>query len=385
MSVTMSTLGVKAAIIMGQSPPGESYNKSGQGAPLLNGPTEFGPRNPTAKQWTTNPKKFCIPGDVLFCVRGATAGRLNIADKEYCLGRGLAAIRGKKNTFNTEFLRYVLANGYARFQSRGVGSTFINISADELAKFPVPDLPLTEQKRIAGILDAADALRAKRREALAQLDSLLQSSFLDLFGDPVTNPMGWPVRAMESVSEILTGFAFPSGKYLSDGNGIALCRGINVGLGCLSWDERVDWTSPHEESLNRYELKLDDIILAMDRPWINGGLKTATVREYDLPSLLVQRVARIRAKDPTAQTLLYALIRHPIFERHCKPTETTIPHISPRELKSFQIIWPPLTLQQKFATIVESVERQKKRQRAHLAELDALFAALQHRAFRGEL
>ena len=62
-------------------------------------------------------------------------------------------------------------------------------------QIPLP--PLAEQKRIAGILDAADALRAKRREALAQLDTLLQSTFLDMFGDPVTNPMGWEVRELK--------------------------------------------------------------------------------------------------------------------------------------------------------------------------------------------
>ena len=62
------------------------------------------------------------------------------------------------------------------------------------SKIPLP--PLAEQKRIAGILDAADALRAKRREALAQLDTLIQSTFLDMFGDPVTNPMGWEVRSL---------------------------------------------------------------------------------------------------------------------------------------------------------------------------------------------
>ena len=73
--------------------------------------------------------------------------------------------------------------------------------ANFAARLPVPLPALAEQKRIAGILDAADALRAKRREALAQLDILLQSTFLDMFGDPVTNPMGWTkVRSGEAVS-----------------------------------------------------------------------------------------------------------------------------------------------------------------------------------------
>ena len=75
----------------------------------------------------------------------------------------------------------------------------------ELERLPVPFPPLDEQKRIAGILDAADALRAKRREALAELDTLLQSTFLDMFGDPVTNPMKWDTSPLGEVGEVITG------------------------------------------------------------------------------------------------------------------------------------------------------------------------------------
>jgi restriction endonuclease S subunit len=162
MSAPLSKLGDQTTIIMGQSPPGESYNKERAGFPLLNGPTEFGPIHPTEKQWTTEPTKLCEPGDALFCVRGATAGRLNVADKTYCLGRGLAAIRSKPGKFDAGFLLHILRNGYAKFQARGVGSTFINISSEELSKFEVPALPLAEQRRIAGLLDRAEALQGRR-------------------------------------------------------------------------------------------------------------------------------------------------------------------------------------------------------------------------------
>src|SRR5438105_2939787 len=85
-----------AEIVMGQSPEGNTYNVSGQGVPLLNGPTEFTNRFPIIKQWTTSPTKLCKKGDILFCVRGSSTGRINIADKVYCLGRGVAAIRAKE-------------------------------------------------------------------------------------------------------------------------------------------------------------------------------------------------------------------------------------------------------------------------------------------------
>ena len=89
--------------------------------------------------------------------------------------------------------------------SRCSGANLPRLSPKQLASFKIPLPPFAEQKRIAGILDAADALRAKRREALAQLDTLLQSTFLDIFGDPVTNPMGWEERGLGELTQD-TGF-----------------------------------------------------------------------------------------------------------------------------------------------------------------------------------
>ena len=82
---------------------------------------------------------------------------------------------------------------------------------------------------------------------------------------------------------------------------------------------------------------------------------------------------------------LFHLLNHPAFTRHCRPTETTIPHISPKDIRSFAFPVPPISLQREFARRVTAVEALKTAQRASLAELDALFATLQHRAFRGEL
>jgi type I restriction enzyme, S subunit len=263
--------------------------------------------------------------------------------------------------------------------------TVKHLSVKKLNDAEIPLPPLAEQKRIAAILDKADELRTKRRESLAQLDQLIQSTFLEMFGDPVTNPKGWEVKSMGQTCDLITGFAFPSDKFIKAGKGIALCRGINVGLGTTNWKDRVDWPVHYDSQLSRFELQKGDIVLAMDRPWISGGLKVATTMESDLPALLVQRVTRIRATAIIEQSLIYALIRNKHFELHCNPTETTVPHISPKDLKSFPIMLPPLNLQKHFASVVQSIEQQKTRIQTHLTELDTLFASLQSRAFNGEL
>jgi type I restriction enzyme S subunit len=124
-------------IEMGQSPPGETYNETGLGEPLLNGPTEFGEVHPVARQWTTQPARFAEAGDILFCVRGATTGRTNLADRRYCIGRGLAAIRGRGGQATTEFLRLVLRFVVGQLLREAGGSTFPNLPGEKLASFRV--------------------------------------------------------------------------------------------------------------------------------------------------------------------------------------------------------------------------------------------------------
>lgn len=129
-----------ANINMGQSPKGDSYNTKGVGMPLLNGPTEFGIKYPIEKQWTSKPTKMAEKGSILFCVRGATAGRMNWADKEYCVGRGVASINSNSVVSN-EYLYLILKGKYSYFQNVGQGSTFINIGKELLSNLliPIPD------------------------------------------------------------------------------------------------------------------------------------------------------------------------------------------------------------------------------------------------------
>jgi len=150
-------LGEDAKIIMGQSPNGKSYNKKAIGIPVLNGPTEFTDTCPVPIQYTTEPTKKCIKGDILFCVRGSTTGRMNTADQEYCIGRGLAAIRGDNNSI-TEYINYVLQNlaKVVLRKAKDMGSTFPNVNSKELNGYLLGRPPIKEQIKIASILTSTD-------------------------------------------------------------------------------------------------------------------------------------------------------------------------------------------------------------------------------------
>jgi len=175
----VKTLDKVAPINMGQSPIGNSYNFDKDGSPLLNGPTEFGERHPTPRQWTTSPTKFCKAGDILICVRGATTGKMNWADQEYCIGRGLAALSVDKTKCIPEYVYYFVQTQTQEILSRTAGSTFPNLPGEKLKTLPIPVPPLDEQRRIVAYLDSVQARLASLRELQSatgeELSALLPS------------------------------------------------------------------------------------------------------------------------------------------------------------------------------------------------------------------
>ena len=194
------TLGDVATIIMGQSPPGSTVSNE-PGVALLNGPTEFGPHHPEAVQFTTDPRKFAHPGDLLFCVRGSTTGRMNWADQEYAIGRGVAAIRHAEDPALQPLLRGAIEVALPELLTAATGSTFPNVSASQIADIPFPDLSVKEQRVIAHVLGTLDdkiELNRRMNETLeAMARALFKSWFVDF--EPVRAKMEGRWRRGESL------------------------------------------------------------------------------------------------------------------------------------------------------------------------------------------
>ena len=167
-------------VIMGQSPPGDSYNQEGEGVPLLNGPTEFTDRHPVKIQWTTKPTKYCEDKDILLCVRGSTTGRMNISNDKYCIGRGVAAIRGK-SIFRTDFLEFVLRYSVDEIMRVASGSTFPNIDSKTLKAIKLPKLIERQQDVIIEKLKNLDETRIEAQEKMKVSQSLQKSLINQIF------------------------------------------------------------------------------------------------------------------------------------------------------------------------------------------------------------
>ncbi|MFP4542053.1 MAG: restriction endonuclease subunit S [Opitutales bacterium] len=250
----------------------------------------------------------------------------------------------------------------------------------DLRELDIPLPPLAEQKRIAGILDAADALRAKRRAALAQLDTLLQSTFLYLFDDPVTNPKGWEVQLFGTICDVRDG-THDSPKYVQDGRPLLTSKNFK--------DGRVDYSGANLVSerdfvqINkRSKVDVGDLVMPMI-----GTIGNPVLIEAE-PDFVIKNVALIKFGDasPDCRFIRSLLCSHYFDHVTSKSNRGgTQKFVALKDLRALPIPLPPLPLQRQFAEIVASVERQKARMRAHLAELDTLFASLQQRAFRGEL
>jgi len=174
--------------------------------------------------------------------------------------------------------------------------------------------------------------------------------------------MAWNHTTLEKYIDLLTGFAFKSSSYIEDEdeNSVRLLRGDNIVQNRLRWDNVKRYLIKNVDNLDKYFLFDNDIVIAMDRTWVNAGMKLSLVKKEDLPCLLVQRVARIRAKEELNQFFLFYLFNSYRFEQYVKgvQTETAIPHISAKQIKEFSVSIPPIAEQRKIAEILGTCDRQ---------------------------
>jgi len=304
----------------------------------------------------------------------------------------LIRARQTKPKLDPKFFVHYLRQDHVRTQmiSRAGKVAITNINQERLGSLKIPLPPLAEQRRIAEVLDRAEALRAKRRAALAQLDSLTQSLFLDLFGDDGANPKKWPVRAVaDYVREFQGGKSIESesGENVTTRNRVLKVSAV-TGMKFLAHESKPvpDSYEPPKEHF----AKPGDLLFSRANTTELVGA-VAYVESTPPNVLLPDKLWRFVWRDPAAiePLFVWALFQTPTLRREigrrATGTSGSMKNISQEKVFGIRTILPPIELQREFARRVTAVEALKTAQRASLAELDALFATLQHRAFRGEL
>jgi len=365
-------------VIAGQSPPSTSYNDKKEGLPFFQGKADFGALNPKVRMWCSEPKKVSEPNDILMSVR-APVGPTNINNVTACIGRGLSAIRCSDRIERNFLLHYLRYNEH-KIADKGTGSTFKAITQKELKALQIPLPPLAEQKKIAAILDAADRLRQKDAQLIAKYNTLSQSLFLDMFGDPVNNQMNWEMKKFGGTyTSLRYGVSTPP---LYADEGIAFVRATNVKMGTVVL-KGMKYIS-QDEALKISKCKLSEGDLIVVRSGANTGDCCRIPSSYEGAYGGFDMIIEI--KEPFS-TFYNFLLNTKAGKAILKPLTRRAgqPHLNSQQMSKLNLIAPPDFLQNQFAERIQAIEVQKQQAQASLQKSEDLFNSLLQRAFRGEL
>jgi len=297
-------------------------------------------------------------------------------------------IRPGKNIVS-EYLAHLITMPESQRQllQRQVGSAQAVVNTSVLKAWEIPLPPIAQQKRIAAILDKAEELRGLRWQALGALDAIVQSIFLEMFGDPVTNPKGWKTHLLDDliVDGLQNGLYKPSSDY---GEGTPILRIDAFYSGRVTKLDSLKRVRISEAEQETYGLQEDDIVINRVNSIEYLG-KSALIPKLHEPTVFESNMMRFRLKQKNAcPRFIVEFLQTPFIKVQIRTgTKDAVNQssINQQDVRGFQIRVPPLSLQQEFARRVEAIEQLKTTHRQSLTQLDALFASLQHRAFRGDL
>lgn len=338
-------------IIMGQSPSSDSYNVKGQGLPFFQGNADFGKLYPSVRLWCNCPIKKAEAGDLLVSVR-APIGAVNLANQKCCIGRGLAALRPYRDKCDAMYLYYLIKAGKNKLNWLGTGSTFKAITRSSLLSFNVPDYCIAFQRKISGKLWSVDKLIHQRNEQLKLFDLLIQSRFVELFGNPVINQKRFPVKQVGDVIDFIGGSQPPKNvfEYTPTEENIRLIQ---------IRDYRTDKYKTYiPRKLAKRFCTADDIMIGRYGPpifQILGGIEGS----YNVA--LMKAVPKMGNREFIRWFLKQECLLH-YLEGMSKRTAGQ-DGIQMDKLKKYPFPYPPIELQNQFANFAKQLDKSKYRGR----------------------
>ena len=289
------------------------------------------------------PEFYLATGDIVMGMSGSIENIAKVQGDDLPCALNQRVGRFVLRAVDDGFLWYLIqSNGFKQQVSlAATGTAQLNISSDQvgntLVSWPVS---LLEQNIIAAFLDYETARIDRLIAQQQQLIELLKEKRQAVISHAVKPRPNEKHVKISYVIDLLTGFPFPSSEFKQSGeNIIRLLRGVNVGVDQVKWDDTVFWDSQDCDSLKGYHLQCGDIVFGMDRPWISNGARVAEISNDDMPCLLLQRVARIRANHLAYQSFIKLCLASNEFRAYVEAdlTGVSVPHISPEQIKNFII------------------------------------------------
>ena len=356
--------------------------------PWITGADISGPRADSARSFITEEAiresaTNRVPAGTVLLVTRTSVGKVAVTAMELCFSQDITAIIPDPHCLDTSYLVHFLRTKQPHLERLARGATIKGVTRETVANLEIPLPSLPEQRRIAEILDKADALRAKRRAALAQLDTLTQSIFLDMFGDPATNPKGWPVR---TIRDLLESASYgTSEKSVATGEFPVLRMNNITRTGEMDF-AKLKYMDLREDQRDRYLVRTGDVLFNRTNSVDLVG-KTAIYREAN-PMAYAGYLIRLRVNRKCEPEYLAAFLNTVYAKRVLRSMCKSIigmANINATELQALRIPAPPHPVQHEFSGRIATIEKLKSAHRNSLVEQDDLFTTLQQRAFRGDL
>ncbi|MER0302647.1 restriction endonuclease subunit S [Vibrio vulnificus] len=322
-------------------------------------------------------------GDILFCLRGSL-GKFALVDTNIkgAIASSLVIIRANEKVC-IDYLKHYLGSFLCQreIQAYENGAAQPNLSATDLKSFQIPLPPLNEQKRIAAILDRADAIRQKRKQAIDLADEFLRSVFLDMFGDPVTNPKGWDVKNLGSICQCINGDRssnYPSGSDLVE-DGVLFLSTKNIVNNELDLTHQQFITNEKFKSLGRGKLLPNDMVITL-----RGTLAQCALFEcMHRTGFINAQLMIVRSGTEILPEFLHSLMTSKGFNKELKElgNGAAVPQLTGKQINELNIILPPIDIQEKFLVARKIVRKMVLKQ----ASVPELFGSLSQKAFSGQL
>ncbi|ENW30358.1 restriction endonuclease subunit S [Acinetobacter lwoffii] len=330
--------------------------------------------------------KLVSKGSLLIAMYGATVGEVSQLTFDATTNQAICNIAPDENVCDVNYLYRFLEASKPYLLSRRVGGGQPNISQGIIKDLEVPLPSLSEQRRIASILDKADELRQKRQQAIEKLDQLLQATFIDMFGDPVSNPKGFKVAKLAEQVDLIQIGPFGTQLHQEDyiENGIPLINPSHIKNGKIIPNDKLTVSKSKHEELTQYHLRLNDVLLGR-----RGEMgRCAVVTEKEVGWLCGTGSLFIRPnREKINPFFLELLLSSDSIKKYLENVSQgqTMANLNKSIVGAIPLILPSIEIQNKFFIISEKIDKMKSEFKNAKNRANNLFESLQNQAFSGNL
>ena len=297
---------------------------------------------------------------------------------------GYCVLRANEKTLSAQYLfHWVQSNSFINeMVSKATGANYPAVSDKIIKQSKIPLPPLAEQQKIAAILDAADSLRQKDQQLVERYTALSQSLFLEMFGDPVTNPMGWERKRISDVCLKVTDGTHQSPKFTSEGIPFLLVSNIvnnQINFKTKKFISELDYDALTKNTA----IEKNDILYTSV-----GSYGNPAIVEADIKFCFQRHIAHLKPNHKIINVkFLHAMLLSNFVKNQADKLARGVAQktLNLKEIKSLEIYLPSYSTQNQFAERIQLIEAQKQQAQLSLAKSEALFNSLLQRAFTGEL